>query len=265
VRSSFFPFFRLSFPVIDLDFRSHLFLFSTSSASLPTFPCLSPISPFPPPLSPPPQRWLQAFIALKGQAVLGNALHNINKPDAHRKPDVGMEAELIKSLRTLFNHTDGARDAIDNNTSISAITASLASEIPTRKSVIELLTFFVARDRTKGFNLVLKGLDDFSSSRRLPGKFDGWFFFWEAAIDGRGRFGSSVGASETVLSLRGTGAREALARGLVNGGGHGERTSKAAADVKDQALADYAVRRFVPSFVLFLPSVRETGTDGRVF
>lgn len=208
-----------------------------------SFPPLHPLESN----TPLPHRWLQAFIALKGQAVLGNALHNINKPDAHRKPDVGMEAELIKCLRTLFNHTDGARDAIDNNTSISAITASLASEIPTRKSVIELLTFFVARDRVKGFNLVLKGLDDFSSSRRLPGKFDGWFFFWEAAIDGRGRFGSSVGASETVLSLRGTGAREALARGLVNGGGHGERTSKAAADVKDQALADYAVRRCFPS------------------
>ncbi|CEQ39622.1 SPOSA6832_01157, partial [Sporobolomyces salmonicolor] len=177
-------------------------------------------------------RWLRSFIALKGQAVLGNALHNINKPDTHRKPDVGMEAELIKCLRTLFNHTDGARDAIENNTSISPITASLASEITTRKSVVELLTFFVARDRVKGFNLVLKGLDDFSSSRRLPGKFDGWFFFWEAAIDGRGRFGSSVGASEQVLSLRGAGAKQ-LSMGLANG--------RHAADIKDQALADYAV------------------------
>ncbi|KPV74991.1 uncharacterized protein RHOBADRAFT_7544, partial [Rhodotorula graminis WP1] len=144
-------------------------------------------------------KWLQTFIALKGQAVLGNALHNINKADnSDRKPDTAMEAEIIKCLRQLFNHEDGARDALDNNTSISPITASLASEIPTRKSVIELLTFFVMRDRIRGFNLVLKGLDDFSSSRRLPGKFDGWFFFWEAAIDGRGRFGSAVGASDAI-------------------------------------------------------------------
>lgn len=180
-----------------------------------------------------PSRWLQTFIALKGQAVLGSALHNINKPDTAKKPDVGMESELIKCLRTLFNHTDGARDAIDNNTSISAITASLASEIPTRKSVIELLTFFVARDRVKGFNLVLKGLDDFSSSHRLPGKFDGWFFFWEAAIDGRGRFGSSVGASDTILSLRGPGKE--ISRTTPGGSPHSQ-------DIKDQALAEYAVR-----------------------
>lgn len=145
-----------------------------------------------------------------------------------------MEAEIIKCLRQLFNHEDGARDALDNNTSISPITASLASEIPTRKSVIELLTFFVMRDRIRGFNLVLKGLDDFSSSRRLPGKFDGWFFFWEAAIDGRGRFGSAVGASDAILSLRGRGARD-LHRGV-------SASASPGADIKDQALADYAVR-----------------------
>jgi hypothetical protein len=149
-----------------------------------------------------------------------------------------MEAELIKCLRTLFNHTDGARDAIENNQSISPITASLASEISTRKSVVELLTFFVARDRVRGFNLVLKGLRDFSNSRRLPSQFDGWFFFWEAAIDGRGRFGSSVGASEAVMSLRGAGARE-LSRGLING--HGQLNALGA-DIKDTALSDFAVR-----------------------
>lgn len=148
-----------------------------------------------------------------------------------------MEAELIKCLRTLFNHTDGARDAIENNQSISPITASLASEISTRKSVVELLTFFVARDHVKGFNLVLKGLTDFSTSRRLPGQFDGWFFFWEAAIDGRGRFGSSVGASESVMSLRGASAKE-MSKSLVNG--HGQLTA-IGADIKDTALSDFAV------------------------
>lgn len=170
--------------------------------------------------------------------MLGNALHNINKPDTNRKVDTAMEAELIKCLRTLFNHTDGAQDAIDNNTSISAITASLASEIPTRKSVIELLTFFVVRDPVKGTNLVLKGLADFSASRRLPGQFDGWLYFWEAAIDGRGKFGSSVGASEAVMSLRSPASKEA-ARLTANG--HGQLTS-AGVDIKDTALADFAVR-----------------------
>lgn len=124
-----------------------------------------------------------------------------------------MEFELIKCLRTLFNHSDGTRDALDNNASMSAIAASLASpEIPTRKHVAELLTFFVNRDPQKGGNLVLKGIEDLSKSRGMPGRFDVWFKYWEDAIDGRGKMGSTVGASDAVLSLRGASAREAAAR-----------------------------------------------------
>ncbi|KAK4699038.1 V-type H+-transporting ATPase subunit D, partial [Phenoliferia sp. Uapishka_3] len=160
--------------------------------------------------------WLQSFLELKGQAVLGNALHNYNRPDTRRVTKAQaatMEAELIKCLRTLFNHSDGARDALENNASMSAIAASLASpEIPTRKHVAELLAFFVSRDPQKGGNLVLKGIEDLSKSKGMPGRFDVWFQYWEAAIDGRGKMGSAVGASDAVLSLRGSAAREAAAR-----------------------------------------------------
>lgn len=93
---------------------------------------------------------------------------------------------------------------------MSAIVASLASpSIPTRKLATELLLFFAGRDSPKGSNLVLKGLDDLSVSRRSIGRFDVWFKSWEDAIDGRGKMGSAVGASDAVMSLRGPMEREA--------------------------------------------------------
>lgn len=149
--------------------------------------------------------------------MLGNALNNYNRPDAARRYPKAlaatMEFEIIKCLRTLFNHSDGTRDALENNASMSAIAASLASpEIPTRKHVAELLTFFVDRDPRKGWNLVLRGIEDLSRSRGMPGRFDVWFKYWEDAIDGRGKMGSTVGASDAVLSLRGPASREAAAK-----------------------------------------------------
>ncbi|KAL8279166.1 hypothetical protein RQP46_008422 [Phenoliferia psychrophenolica] len=161
--------------------------------------------------------WLQTFIELKGQAVLGNALNKYNNPDSVRRFSKAhaetMEFELLKCLRTLFNHPAGTVDALENNASMSAIAASLASpEIPTRKHAAELLAFFVSRDPQTGANLVLKGIEDLSKARGMPGRFDVWFKYWEDAIDGRGKMGSAVGASDAVLSLRGSSAREAAMR-----------------------------------------------------
>ena len=173
--------------------------------------------------------------------MLANALSQLNKPDS-QKYNPALEGELIKCLRTLFNHADGAKDFVEHNSSVGAVTASLASaDIPTRKSVVELLVFFIARGGQVGLNLVLKGLADFSNSRRLPSRFDGWFTYWEKAIDGRGRFGSAVGASDSVLSLRSAGATQ-LSRGLTSGGHQGAgKLSPLNLDVMDSALSDFAV------------------------
>lgn len=147
-----------------------------------------------------------------------------------------METEILKCLKTLFNHSDGAQDAIDNNSSMSPIAASLASpQIPTRKAATDLLMFFVGRDSPKGFNLVLKALDDLAHSRRALGRFDIWFKSWEEAIDGRGKMGSTVGASETVMSLKGPAAREAT-KEFVNA------QMNISMGYLDSQLSEYAVR-----------------------
>lgn len=146
-----------------------------------------------------------------------------------------MEFELIKCLRTLFNHTDGTKDALEHNASMSAIAASLASpEIPTRRHVAELLTFFVDSKSNQGRNLVLKGLEDLSRSRGQLGRFDVWFKFWEEAIDGRGKMGSVVGASDAVLSLRGPASREQMAK-EANG-------QRLATSTLDAGIGEYGVR-----------------------
>lgn len=145
-----------------------------------------------------------------------------------------MEAEVLKCLKTLFNHSDGAHDAIVNNSSMAAIAASLASpSIPTRKMAAELLMFFVGREKPKGFNLVFRALEDLAQSRKALSTFDVWFRYWEEAIDGRGKMGSAVGASEAVMSLRGSGARD-MAMKLANG-------SSSQMGILDTSLSEYAV------------------------
>jgi hypothetical protein len=141
-----------------------------------------------------------------------------------------MESEILKCLKTLFNHSDGARDAIEHNSSMSAIAASLTSpQIVTRRMATELLIFFSRRDAPKGRNLVLKALDDLTRSRGARGRFDVWFKYWEEAIDGRGISGSLVGASDAVRSLRGADGSSSDLNGSPGSS-------------LDSRLTDYAVR-----------------------
>lgn len=140
--------------------------------------------------------------------MLGNALYKLNRVESHHQLSnplhAGLESEILKCLKTLFNHAAGTNDAIEHNASMPAIAASLTSpQIVTRKMAAELLIFFVAREGPRGRNLVLGALDDLARSRKAPGRFDTWFKYWEEAIDGRGTMGSRVGASSAVRSLRG--------------------------------------------------------------
>lgn len=180
--------------------------------------------------------WVESFIALQGQAVLANALQNINKLDSQKRfhdPNANqLEAEILKTIRTLFSTEVGAFDAMANNSSISAIVASLTSpQLPTRKVAVELLLFFIIRDKPVGLNLVLKGFDDLQHSRGGLGRFEVWFQYFEEALDGRGKMGSAVGASEAVMSLRGSSIARESARMTANG----------QMGVLDNNLSEYAV------------------------
>lgn len=78
--------------------------------------------------------------------------------------------------------------------------------IQTRKLVCEILAFVCHVDLPKGQEIVLKGLDKLSEHLGEFGRFDAWLKLLDATLDGRGRMGSLVGASEDVKRLAGSGA-----------------------------------------------------------
>ena len=60
----------------------------------------------------------------------------------------------------------------------------------------EVLSFFCYCEIPTGHNLVLGGFDQLMQFRAEHGRFDAWMNMLENTIDGRGRYGSLVNASE---------------------------------------------------------------------
>lgn len=100
-----------------------------------------------------------------------------------------------------MNNKYGADDALKHHHCVSALTASLTSpRVTTRKLVSEVLTFLCHWDRPHGHTKVLAALDQLKSHQNENGRFDAWLRIVEVTIDGRGKLGSLVGASEEVRS-----------------------------------------------------------------
>lgn len=141
-----------------------------------------------------------------------------------------MEHEILKCLKTLLNSKYGARDAIAHPKCIVNIALSLTTpHIPSRKTVCDILTFLSYWEAPVGHSLVLQGLDALTKVRGEVGRFDAWFASFESTIDGRGRMGSLVGASEEIKSLRGRDMAAAMA-------------ARDGTTTIDSALSEYAVR-----------------------
>jgi cytokinesis protein len=88
---------------------------------------------------------------------------------------------------------------MDNSAAVFALCSSIVSpHLPTRKVVAEILTFLCHWDPPNGHIAVLEGMDQLKSSLGELGRFDAWMRFLEFTIDGRGRMGSLVGASEEI-------------------------------------------------------------------
>ena len=76
--------------------------------------------------------------------------------------------------------------------------------LPTRKLLLELLCFFVYwNDDYQACFLVVAALDALSISNESAGCYTYWFKSMEAALAGRGKMGSLVGASEEVRKAGG--------------------------------------------------------------
>ncbi|KAJ2193154.1 hypothetical protein GGH18_002643, partial [Coemansia sp. RSA 530] len=83
-----------------------------------------------------------------------------------------------------------------------------APSLLTRRLISEILTYICYLNVPIGHTTVLKGLDKLQKFREMQKRFEPWLRALESAIDGRGRMGSKVGASEELRQLGGTADRD---------------------------------------------------------
>lgn len=108
-----------------------------------------------------------------------------------------LEYELIKCVKALMNLAEGADAALEAPQVMTALLGSLKSRrIPTRKLVSEVLTFLAHWQAPLGHSQLLAAIDQQKSQQGDIGRFEEWMRVVEEAIDGRGHFGSLVGASD---------------------------------------------------------------------
>ncbi|KAK3325643.1 SepA/Bni1 [Apodospora peruviana] len=153
--------------------------------------------------------WVKRFTECQGQVALTNILLKINRRTAFGPaPDSGKgdknldrEYDIIKCLKALMNNKFGADDALHHQQVIVALATSLISpRLTTRKLVSEVLTFLCHWADGKGHVKVIEALDVVKSQQNENGRFDAWMRLVEVTVDGRGKMGSLVGASDEVRS-----------------------------------------------------------------
>lgn len=94
----------------------------------------------------------------------------------------------------------GAREALTHNSIVSQIASSLnTSHLPTRRTLLDVLTFLTYWNGGEAHGLVVTALETLSSSNNEGGGcYNFWFKSMEQSLSGRGKMGSLVGASEEV-------------------------------------------------------------------
>jgi len=160
-----------------------------------------------------PIAWVRGFIEAQGQIALTNVLAKINRrkgqgpappPNSllqRAENDTEREYEIIKCLKALMNNKYGADNALNHPSIIQALAGSLvSSRLNTRKLVSDVLTFLCHWGDGAGHEKVLQALDTLKTQYNENGRFDAWMRIVEVTVDGRGKMGSMVGASEEVRS-----------------------------------------------------------------
>lgn len=158
-----------------------------------------------------PISWVKIFIEAQGQIALTNVLMKINRRQANgptpannsttTDKDLDREYDIVKCLKALMNNKYGADDALTHEQiPIALATCLISPRLTTRKLVSEVLTFLCHWDQGQGHLKVLQSMDHFKNMANENGRFDAWMRIVEVTIDGRGKMGSLVGASEEVRS-----------------------------------------------------------------
>ncbi len=157
-----------------------------------------------------PIGWVKTFVECQGQVALTNVLGKINRRQAQGPApadgstsdrDLDREYDIVKCLKALMNNKFGADDALAHQQVIVALATSLISpRLTTRKLVSEVLTFLCHWAEGQGHLKVIQAMDFVKNQYGENGRFDAWMRVVEVTIDGRGKMGSLVGASEEVRS-----------------------------------------------------------------
>ncbi|KAI1919006.1 hypothetical protein LOZ65_004619 [Ophidiomyces ophidiicola] len=157
-----------------------------------------------------PISWVKMFVEAQGQIALTSVLLKINRRKASGPApptsqsgdkDLDREYDIAKCLKALMNNKYGADDALAHQQVIVALASSLISpRLTTRKMVSEILTFLCHWADGQGHLKVLQAMDHVKSMQGETGRFDAWMRIVEVSIDGRGKMGSLVGASEEFRS-----------------------------------------------------------------
>lgn len=157
--------------------------------------------------------WVRRFIECQGQVALTSILLKINRrtaagpaaPDGRGErgdaKSLDREYDIVKCLKALMNNKFGADDALAHQQVIIALATSLISpRLSTRKLVSEVLTFLCHWGDGDGHVKVIQAMDNVKNQHNENGRFDAWMRLVEVTVDGRGKMGSLVGASEEVRS-----------------------------------------------------------------
>ena len=146
-----------------------------------------------------PINWVLDFIESQGLIALLTVLSQINQKEYKTEGFLDREYDLVKCIKALVNLKDGADHALQTNKTVPAILGSIFStRLATRKLATEVLVFLAHWQPPTGQQQVIDAFDHLKSQSGNYNKFDSWFRIVESTLDGRGKMGSMVGASEDV-------------------------------------------------------------------
>ncbi|PON26934.1 cytokinesis protein [Trichoderma gamsii] len=156
--------------------------------------------------------WVKRFVECQGQVALVTLLLKINRKNTNGGPatsstvdprlekNLDREYDIVKCLKALMNNKFGADDALMQSKVLLALaTCLISSRLTTRKLVSEILTFLCTwGNHGEGHLKVIQALDEVKTQAGENGRFDSWMRLVEVTVDGRGKMGSLVGASDEL-------------------------------------------------------------------
>ncbi|PHH69959.1 hypothetical protein CDD82_7418 [Ophiocordyceps australis] len=152
--------------------------------------------------------WVRRFVECQGQIALVTLLLKLNRKAAvgpaqdssKAEKKLDREYDIVKCLKALMNNKFGADDALmQQKVPVALATSLISPRLSTRKLVSEILTFLCSwGENGEGHLKVIQALDEVKTQSGENGRFDAWMRLVEVTVDGRGKMGSLVGASEEV-------------------------------------------------------------------